>query len=250
MRKKGWFSDWFNSSYYHKLYQHRDDTEALQFIDNLLTYLKPLPHATMLDIACGKGRHSKALFDAGYDVTGIDLSPASIEAALVMKTNGLQFFCHDMRETFKANYFDYAFNFFTSFGYFDTHEEHQLAITAMAANLKENGTLVIDYLNVGLAEGKNDNDAIIQMDQLLFHTKKWQDDLYLFKEIKVIDAGSNEVLGVFEERVRKYNLQDFTLFMQKAGFRMMATFGDYQLNEFEPERSDRLILVAQKHSIS
>jgi hypothetical protein len=30
----------------------------------------------------------------------------------------------------------------------------------------------------------------------------------------------------------------------------MATFGDYQLSEFDPERSDRLILVAQKHSIS
>jgi SAM-dependent methyltransferase len=250
MRKKGWFSDWFNSSYYHTLYQHRDDTEALQFIDNLLSYLKPLPHATMLDIACGKGRHSKALFDAGYDVTGIDLSPASIEAASKMKTNGLQFFCHDMRESFKANYFDFAFNFFTSFGYFDTHEEHQLAITAMAANLKENGTLVIDYLNVGLAEEKNSNDVMIKMDHLLFYTKKWQDDLYLFKEIKVVDAGTHEVLGVFEERVRKYNLQDFTLFMQKAGFRIMATFGDYQLSEFDPERSDRLILVAQKHSIS
>ena len=92
MRKKGWFSDWFNSSYYHTLYQHRDDTEAFQFIDNLLAYLKPLPHATMLDIACGKGRHSKALFDAGFDVTGIDLSPASIEAASNMKTNGLHFF--------------------------------------------------------------------------------------------------------------------------------------------------------------
>ena len=128
-----------------------------------------------------------------------------------MQTNGLSFFCHDMRETFRQNYFDYAFNFFTSFGYFDTHEEHQLAISAMAANLKENGTLVIDYLNVGLIEETNGNDSMIQMDHLIFHTKKWQDDLYLFKEIKVVDAVSHEVLGVFEERVRKYNLNDFVI---------------------------------------
>jgi SAM-dependent methyltransferase len=250
MRTKGWFSDWFNSSYYHALYQHRDDTEALQFIHNLIAYLKPSPHATMLDIACGKGRHSKALFDAGFDVTGIDLSPASIEAASNMKTNGLHFFCHDMRETFKANHFDYAFNFFTSFGYFDTHEEHQLAISAMAANLKENGTLVIDYLNVGLIEETNGDDVMIQMEHLIFHTKKWQDDLYLFKEIKVVDAVSHEVLGVFEERVRKYNLNDFVIFMQKAGLQIIATFGDYQLNAYEASSSNRLILVAQKHSIS
>lgn len=250
MSKKGWFSDWFNSSYYHALYQHRDDTEALQFIHNLITYLAPKPHATMLDIACGKGRHSKALFDAGFDVTGIDLSPASIEAASTMQTNGLSFSCHDMRETFKANYFDYAFNFFTSFGYFDTHEEHQLAISAMAANLKESGTLVIDYLNVGIVEENVDQEAVSQIDDLIFHTKKWQDDLFLFKEIRVVDVVSKEVLGVFEERVRKYGLTDFTLFMQKAGLEMIATFGDYQLGSYHMERSDRLIMVAKKHSIS
>jgi len=250
MRKKGWFSDWFNSSYYHTLYQHRDDTEALQFIDNLLAYLKPLPHATMLDIACGKGRHSKALFDAGFDVTGIDLSPASIEAASTMQTNGLSFSCHDMRETFKANYFDYAFNFFTSFGYFDTHEEHQLAISAMAANLKESGTLVIDYLNVGIVEENIDKEALTQIDSFIFYTKKWQDDLFLFKEIRVVDVVSKEVLGIFEERVRKYGLNDFRLFMQKAGLEMIATFGDYQLGSYHMERSDRLIMVAKKHSIS
>lgn len=250
MSKKGWFSDWFNSSYYHALYQHRDDTEALQFIHNLITYLAPKPHAKMLDIACGKGRHSKALFDAGFDVTGIDLSPASIEAASTMQTNGLSFSCHDMRETFKANYFDYAFNFFTSFGYFDTHEEHQLAISAMAANLKESGTLVIDYLNVGIVEENIDKEAVTQIDSFIFYTKKWQDDLFLFKEIKVVDVGSKEVLGVFEERVRKYGLTDFTLFMQKAGLEMIATFGDYQLGSYHVERSDRLIMVAKKHSIS
>ena len=250
MRKKGWFSDWFNSIYYHALYQHRDDTEALQFIHNLLAYLKPLPNSTMLDIACGKGRHSKALFDAGYDVTGIDLSAASIEAASTMKTNGLTFFCHDMRETFNANHFDYAFNFFTSFGYFETHEEHQLAISAMAANLKENGTLVIDYLNVGVVAENLDIEAVTKIDTYIFHTKKWQDDLFLFKEIKVVDALSQEVLGVFEERVRKYTLQDFTLFMKKAGLHIVATFGDYQLQNYLPQSSDRLIMVAQKHSIS
>jgi 2-polyprenyl-3-methyl-5-hydroxy-6-metoxy-1,4-benzoquinol methylase len=250
MRKKGWFSDWFNSSYYHTLYQHRDDTEALQFIHNLIAYLKPMPHATMLDIACGKGRHSKALFDGGFDVTGIDLSPASIEAASAMITNGLTFSCHDMRETFKANYFDYAFNFFTSFGYFDTNDEHQLAITAMAANLKEEGTLVLDYLNVGIVETSSDVDAVTQIDTFIFHTKKRHDNLFLFKEIRVVDAVSNEVLGVFEERVRKYSLNDFTVFMQNAGLEIIETFGNYQLHAYQPELSDRLIMVAKKHSIS
>ena len=247
MRKKGWFSDWFNSSYYHTLYQHRDDSEAFQFIDNLLAYLKPLPHATMLDIACGKGRHSKALFDAGFDVTGIDLSPASIDAASNMKTNGLQFFCHDMRETFRQNYFDYAFNFFTSFGYFNTDQEHQLAINAMSNNLKEGGTLVLDYLNVGIVDKDVEEATETRIDEFDFHIKKWQDHLFLYKGIKVMETVAHQELGVFEERVRKYSLQDFRGFMQNAGLNIVTTFGNYQLEAYEPERSDRLIIVAQKH---
>lgn len=247
MSKKGWFTDWFNSSYYHALYQHRDDTEALQFIHNLLAYLKPIPHAKMLDIACGKGRHSKALFDAGFDVVGIDLSPASINAASSMETNGLTFSCHDMRETFRKNYFDYAFNFFTSFGYFNSDEEHQLAIHAMSNNLKEGGTLVIDYLNVGIVDPALDIATETQIDGFNFQIKKWQDPLFLYKEIKVIDAITQEELGIFEEKVRKYTLQNFMDFMQKAGLTIIATFGNYQLDPFSPENADRLIIVAQKH---
>jgi ubiquinone/menaquinone biosynthesis C-methylase UbiE len=250
MSKKGWFTDWFNSSYYHALYQHRDDTEALQFIHNLLAYLKPIPHAKMLDIACGKGRHSKALFDAGFDVVGIDLSPASINAASSMKTNGLTFSCHDMRETFRNNYFDYAFNFFTSFGYFNSDEEHQLAIQAMSNNLKEGGTLVIDYLNVAIVDSILDLATETKIDGFYFQIKKWQDPLFLYKEIKVVDALTQEELGIFEEKVRKYTLHDFMDFMQKAGLTIVATFGNYQLGPFNPENADRLIIVAQKHSNS
>ena len=78
MGDKAWYKDWFNSHYYHLLYQHRDEEEALQFIHTLIGYLKPEPGSTMLDVACGKGRHSKALADMGFDVTGIDLSLAPI----------------------------------------------------------------------------------------------------------------------------------------------------------------------------
>ena len=36
----------------------------------------------MLDVACGKGRHSIQLANKGFDVTGIDLSDDSINEAL------------------------------------------------------------------------------------------------------------------------------------------------------------------------
>ncbi len=250
MSKKGWFTDWFNSTYYHALYQHRDETEALLFIDNLLLLLKPNPHATMLDIACGKGRHSSALFDAGFDVTGIDLSPASIGLASEMETNGLAFYCHDMREIFKKNYFDFAFNFFTSFGYFDSDEAHQQAITAMSANLKEGGTLVLDYLNVGILDSNKNVTSVSQADAYTFYIKKWQDALYCYKEIKVEETISGIVKGTYQERVRKYNLSNFEVFMQNAGLHITDTFGNYALENYASNASDRLIIIARKQSNS
>ncbi|HSV12241.1 MAG TPA: hypothetical protein VLI68_15795, partial [Hanamia sp.] len=65
-----WFKDWFNSPYYYLLYFKRDKKEAVDFINKLIDHLNPPPHSYMLDIACGKGRHSEQLASKGFDVTG------------------------------------------------------------------------------------------------------------------------------------------------------------------------------------
>ena len=112
MAEKAWYKDWFNSIYYHKLYFERDEREASAFIQTLIGHLKPAPGSRMLDVACGKGRHSKILASLGYQVTGIDISPASIAIALQSESDHLDFYVHDMRLPFWGNYFDYAFNYF------------------------------------------------------------------------------------------------------------------------------------------
>ena len=110
-----WFATWFNSPYYHILYKHRNLAEAAQFIDNLIGYLQPDQGTTMLDLACGRGRHSLYLCQKGYTVTGVDLSPANIRKAQTIQCGNLDFAVHDMRKVFRPGYFDYVFNFFTSF---------------------------------------------------------------------------------------------------------------------------------------
>lgn len=40
-------------------------------------------HNSVLDIACGQGRHMKWFADQGHEVTGIDISPVAIQAAAV-----------------------------------------------------------------------------------------------------------------------------------------------------------------------
>jgi 2-polyprenyl-3-methyl-5-hydroxy-6-metoxy-1,4-benzoquinol methylase len=147
-----WYKEWFNSPYYHKLYFERGEKEAAAFIDNLLNYLHPPPGSQMLDAACGRGRHARILASKGFSVTGIDLAPDSIAYAKQYENDHLQFYQHDMRLPFHINYYHYAFNFFTSFGYFYTEREHYNAIRTISNALKPNGIFMLDYLNTHYAE--------------------------------------------------------------------------------------------------
>ena len=76
-----WFEDWFSSKLYLELYSHRDDKDAREII-NLLQRSIPINiHSSVLDIACGAGRHSLELAKRGFDVTGFDLSGFLISEA-------------------------------------------------------------------------------------------------------------------------------------------------------------------------
>ena len=66
--QKEWFAEWFNTEYYHILYKDRDEDEANRFISNLLSFLSIPKKSKLLDLACGKGRHSKILNSFSYDV--------------------------------------------------------------------------------------------------------------------------------------------------------------------------------------
>jgi len=66
MPLKEWFREWFSSPYYDILYQKRNAVEAKKFVYALMNYLNPPAQSRMLDVACGKGRHSKALAKNGF----------------------------------------------------------------------------------------------------------------------------------------------------------------------------------------
>ena len=144
---KNWFTTWFNTPYYHLLYKDRNHSEAKYFIQHLLHHLTPHEEAIFLDVACGKGRHSKFIYQNGFRIHGIDLSAESIKEASKNACDSLYFQQHDMRETYLESHFDYALNLFTSFGYFETDNDNQRAINAMAKNLKKGGKLIIDFMN-------------------------------------------------------------------------------------------------------
>ena len=245
MQRQPWFKDWFNSPFYYKLYFNRDEAEAAAFINKLIDHLKPKPDARILDVACGKGRHSIFLAEKGFEVTGIDLSEYSIEEALKFETENLHFYRHDMRLPFWINYFDYAFNFFTSFGYFKTSREHDNSIRTIAQSLKTGGRFVLDYLNVHYAEDHLVHQFDKEIDDTNYFITKWFDETHFYKKIAVEDETLEEPL-LYTEKVAKFSLGEFTDMFAYQGLQIQEVYGDYNFANYDVRKSPRLIMIAVK----
>lgn len=245
MSEKAWYTEWFRSPFYHKLYFERDEKEAAAFIKKLVGHLQPASGSRMLDVACGKGRHSKMLASLGFAVTGIDISFESIAYAKQYEYDNLDFYVHDMRLPFWGNYFEYAFNFFTSFGYFKTRREHDDAIRTIAKSLRPGGKLVIDYLNVHYAEDHMVHSLQKKIGNTVYDIQKWDDETHFYKKITVSDPSLAKPIE-HTERVSKFSLGDFTEMLAYQGLQVQEVFGDYELNSYDIRKTPRLILIAKK----
>jgi SAM-dependent methyltransferase len=238
-----WFEEWFDSPYYHLLYENRSEVEAVAFIKKLTEELQIPKNAKILDAACGKGRHSRTLVKLGYDVTGIDLSQNSIQYAKDFETAHLHFAVHDIHEVYLKEGFDYVFNLFSSFGYCEDDNADSRAMKAFAENLKPGGILVLDYINTEWAVKNMKPREIIQRGETQFHIKKRLENGFIKKKIEFLAGIENQS---FEEQLKIINLFRFEKMLKEAGLELGKTYGDYELNEFNSASSPRLIMVAQK----
>lgn len=242
MKKAEWFAEWFDTSYYHILYQHRNDVEANAFIEHLVAHLSLKSGSKVLDLACGKGRHAVMFHKLGMDVLGVDLSTNSIEEAKLKACDGLAFQVHDMREVIPNKKFDLVANLFTSFGYFDSQSENEKMIASIAAMLNEKGELIIDFMNaIKVIEHLVPHEEKM-IDGILFSITRRYDGQHIYKDICFKDKG---ISHHYTERVQALTQEDFLRFLAKD-FEILSTFGNFKLDAFDPKISDRLILLARR----
>ena len=242
MEKSDWFTSWFKTPYYHILYKDRNDADAQLFMQNITEFLALPKEAHILDLPCGKGRHSIYLNKIGFDVTGIDLSQNSIDFAKQYENDTLKFKRHDMCQPLDST-FNAVFNLFTSFGYFEKDESNIQAIKAMKANMKPEAYGVIDFLNIHYTIKHLKVHEIKVVDDIEFEIEKWTENGYLFKRIS-FDVENEK--HSYTERLKCIDLELFTSYFKKAGLLLESTYGDYSLNPFDIENSQRLILVFRK----
>ena len=234
-----WYASWFDTPFYHILYKDRDYEEAQVFMDNLTNYLNIPEKGKILDLACGKGRHSVYLNTLGYNVTGVDLSEQSINHAKQFENDTLRFDVHDMSKPYDDQ-FDAVFNLFTSFGYFEDESCNLNTIKAIKSELNEFGFGVIDFMNVNYVKANLVPEDIKRVEGIDFHQKRSLKDGYIIKDIEFKHDGEHYK---FQERVKAFTLEDFKDLFNKAGVHLLDVFGDYNLQKFHSKSSERLIMI-------
>jgi len=238
-KEKEWFEHWFDTPFYHILYDYRNDDEARYFMGNLVDYLKLSKGDKILDLPCGKGRHALFLYEQGFKTTGADLSVNSIEHARQFEKQDLSFNIHDMRDPLKGSY-DAIFNLFTSFGYFNQETTNIKVLKNFKNGLLPGGHIVVDFLNLEKVVQQLIPEQRITKQGIDFVIRKRVSENFIIKEIEV---NQNQEVHHYMEKVQALDLDKMKYFAKEAGLEIQEIFGDYGLNAFDNDNSDRLILI-------
>lgn len=242
IEKINWYKNWFNSPFYPILYHNRDARDARLLLDNIIERLAIHPDSRILDLACGRGRHSIYLNMKGYDVTGLDMSKTSILEASQNVNTKLRFLVGDMRFIPYSGQFDYVLNLFTSFGYFEDEADHLRTLESIRESLKPGGTFVLDFFNASKLLANLVEEETKEIQGIKFHIARSLVDNKIRKQIEFEHEDRD---FYFEESVESFTLADFQSLLSKAGFTLKETFGDYELNPYSEKDSERIILIAE-----
>lgn len=237
--------DWFGTPYYAKLYRHRDEREACQFIENLVRFIPLKKNDLVLDIGCGRGRHALCLNEHGLDVDAFDLAEKAIATARRHESPTLRFHVHDMREPFAENRFRCAFNMFTSFGFFADSKENERVVTSAAVALAPGGTFVLDFMNTHWIVPRLNPFSVQVVEDIRFIIHRRLEDGFIVKTIEFSDKGED---FRFVEHVKDIRLPEILGYFAAAGLTVRNVFGDYDLSEYRENASRRIIVVGDKPS--
>lgn len=237
-----WFENWFDSPYYHILYDHRDQAEADAFLKRLSSMCEWPHNHSILDLGCGAGRHCEALAQLGYHMTGVDLSPQSIQSAKTRKIPEAEFYVADMRTFDLPKKFDVAMNLFTSFGYFDEESENLQVLNQIHKHLVNGGQLIIDFLNPdSVIAGLVPRESVVK-GGVSFEISREVTGGHVVKKISVTNDGEDYE---FQERVQLFDAADFERLLKASGFSVEKVLGSYDLDDFSAF-SSRQIIIARR----
>lgn len=238
---------WYKKSFgydYLTVYKHRDFQGAREEVKRMMEWLDLPQGSHILDLCCGMGRHSLALVDYGYKVTGVDLSEVLLqEARKADLRSQVQWVQGDMRQVPLKEHFAAVVNLFTSFGYFDEDQENKKVIDEMARLLKPGGKFIIDFLNPEYVKNHLVPYSERQEGLMTIEERRSIEDGFVRKRITICEQDEKRE---YLEQVRLFSLQQFSTMFRQSGLNLDAVYGNYRGDLYEVGTSQRMIFVGHR----
>ncbi len=131
-----------SAAFYDAIYSFKDYEEEAARIHTIIQEHKRAPGDTLLDVACGTGKHLRFL-SRHYQVEGLDLDPGLLEVAR-RENPGLVFHQGDMTSFDLGRQFDVVTCLFSSIGYAKTLGKMRQTIETLARHLRPDGVLLVE----------------------------------------------------------------------------------------------------------
>lgn len=243
-----WFEEWFDSPLYDLLYANRNEQEAAQLAELIKQEIPRTEYPDILDLGCGRGRHSLTLAGLGYNVTGIDLSENAIrvarEKAEMKGVRKANFMVRDMRNPLPER-FDAVVNLFTSFGYFNNDNENIRVFKSVSEMLRKDGIFFMDYMNADWVRENYESEDNGEFRNIRYRIHRYIENDIIYK--KIIFKGERlEQPLTYVEQVKLYDLEWFLETFEPCGFEVEKLFGNYTGVGYNPETCSRLVMVVRK----
>ncbi len=227
----------------------RTETEINGVIE--LTGLQP--GGAVLDCPCGYGRHSLALAEKGYQVTGADINERFLtldnEELSHRQLPNCRFIKQDMRHIDMPGQFNAIINMFYSFGFFDSDQENMEVAKNFYNALKPGGKFLMHtHVTVPrLVSGKLLNYQMRNLasgNQLELYRRYNKETKREDGEWFVVSPdGIKKALTPYSVRI--YTPEEYTAMCKEAGFSGVEYYGDWSGSPYTDD-SAQMIAVAKK----
>ncbi len=244
-----WYSSFFGDEWLRFFAQRIPSEQTIREVDFIAETLALEPPASVLDLACGHGRHSLELARRGYDVTGLDLSEAALTiAGETARDEGLDVtFIHaDMRDLASEGEFDAVVNWFTAFGYFEDDSGDQRVLERVARALKPSGRFLIDtisplwlFRHFEANSWRELEDGSLLLQHRAYNPLTGRND----GEWKLVRADGTQ--HQLRHSLRLYTLVELAHMLVRAGLEVEGTWGDVAGSPYGLD-TPRMIVLARK----
>jgi SAM-dependent methyltransferase len=199
-------------------------------------------------MACGPGRHTIPLAKMGFQVTGVDLSSYLMDKARdysMRERVSVELIQEDMRFYTNKNSFDLALSLYSSFGYFEDHEDNQRVMNCIYKSLKPGGYLVIDLPGQEVLARSFKNTVRKKISEF-GHITEYRTVSPDWKRLGLSwKFHRNNQLKRCSFKLWLYSADDIKHILRKAGFSEISLFGDFKLNPYD-HNARQLIAFATK----